>query len=166
MTDATTKPARYQRKPFFVDAMNVTATNFLAIAQWSKGIVHNKDGSAVEPGQDPNEQYIKINVDRPQNPRETRAYIGDWVVRTERGFKIYRRSQFLKFFVPVVDEAQPALVSPPAEEDHTPTETWIAKDQQQEFVPADDTERVDADAVGPVPGAMVHEAQPVEEVAP
>lgn len=84
----TIKTTRYARKPFEVDAVQVSAENFQEVAEWCGGEIKTF----------PNEQFIKIHVPRVLNERQTKAYIGDWVLKAGQGFKVYTNKGFLKSF--------------------------------------------------------------------
>lgn len=79
---------RFVRRIFYVDAVSVTEDNIADIAEWCKGTV-KADGA---------HSYIKVRVDRPVNGRQTKAFIGDWVVFAGRGFKVYTQKAFANSF--------------------------------------------------------------------
>ena len=82
---------KYTRKPFTVDAVQVTADNFGAVAEWCGGEVQAlSDGVS----------YIKVDVNRPITTRQTRAFLGDWILLAGRGFKVYTEKAFRTNFVP------------------------------------------------------------------
>lgn len=99
-TSITTK---YVRKPLFVDAVQVTEENFADIARWCFGEVGNIDESPVDRSADvqPSKQYIHVRVHNPKNPRQTKAFVGDWILYTERGYKVYTTKAFQANFDPV-----------------------------------------------------------------
>src|SRR5688500_11276036 len=81
---------KYVRKPFEIDAVQVTEENFSQVAEWSGGeTVQDAD----------NAQYIKVKVHHPLNTRQTRAYVGDWVLSSRKGFKVYTDTAFKSNFV-------------------------------------------------------------------
>lgn len=84
-------PAKYVRKPFAVEAVEVTTENIADVAEWCGGEVRASDGR--KPGQ-AQQQFIKVNVKRPLNDRQTRAYPGDWVLSAGTGFKVYTEKAF------------------------------------------------------------------------
>lgn len=98
------KPVKYMRKPFFVEAVEVTAENIAEVAQWCHGSLRQSAG----PGGRRPQKYIKVNVKRPLTPRQTMAYVGDWVVtasdQTIRGFKVYTPRAFEQSFDAVVED--------------------------------------------------------------
>lgn len=100
----TIQTARFARKPFEVEAVQVTAENFKDVAEWCGGEIKTF----------PNEEFIKIKVARVLNERQTKAFIGDWVLKAGQGFKVYTNKAFLKSFDPVevkaVYDEQDALI--------------------------------------------------------
>jgi hypothetical protein len=81
------KPTQYVRKPFYVDAVQVTLDNMPQVAKWCEGKV------IVE-----TPPYIKVRVKRPLAERQTRAFVGDWVLNSGNGYKVYTQSSFEKNF--------------------------------------------------------------------
>ena len=80
---------KFVRKPFDVEAVQVTEENFDAVVEWTAGQVEFKDDGT---------KYIRVRVHQPMNPEQTRAYIGDWVLYS-RGFKVYKDKAFRNNFV-------------------------------------------------------------------
>lgn len=80
---------KYTRRPFVVEAANVTAENMEEIALWCKGVVVSADDGA----------YVKVEVENPIGERQTRAYAEDWVLYAGTGFKVYKDRAFHKTFV-------------------------------------------------------------------
>lgn len=101
--DISTK--KYIRKPLVVDAVQVTAQNFEAMAQWCHGEIVCNDGSAAEQV-NPGNQHIRVRVHNPKTPRQTKAFVGDWILYTDRGYKIYTSKAFLSSFSEV-PESEP-----------------------------------------------------------
>lgn len=84
----------WQRKPFFVEAVQVTENNIEAITEWCKGrLMPIKDE-----GDNSNVRFIKVNVKNPMTARQTKAFPGDWVLRSGDSFKVYKHDSFLKVF--------------------------------------------------------------------
>ncbi len=95
----TIETNRYNRVPFPVDAVQVTEDNLEEIASWAEGqvktanrTVRDEDGKAT--GKKEKASYIAIETHRPLNERQKRAFIGDWVLKSESGFKIYTAKAF------------------------------------------------------------------------
>lgn len=106
--ESTSITRKYVRKPLYVDAVQVTEQNFADIARWCFGEVGNIDETPVDMTKpmDPSKQYIHVRVHNPKNTRQTRAFVGDWILYTERGYKVYTTKAFQANF-DLVDEAQP-----------------------------------------------------------
>lgn len=81
---------RYVRKAVYVDAVQVTDENFHELAEWCRGEIQN-DGS---------KQYIFVQVHTPRNPRQSMAFVGDWILSTENGYKVYTNYSFNENFTP------------------------------------------------------------------
>lgn len=78
----------YTRKPIKGLAVEVTAENMKDVSDWVDGeILEDKIGP-----------YIKVKVLRPQYERQTRAYVGDFVVLVKTSFKVYNPAAFKKSF--------------------------------------------------------------------
>ena len=91
---------KFARKPFFVDAVQVTEANMNDVAEWCKGTVITKN--------DKNEDvtpYIKVRVLRPVNEKQTKAYVGEWVLYAGQGFKVYTNTAMLKDFEVAEDDS-------------------------------------------------------------
>lgn len=86
----TLKTDKFARKPFYVDAIQVTGENMEAVAEWCQGNVVK-----AEP---PKASYIKVRVHRPMTPRQTQAFVGDWVLYAGTGFKVYNDRAFRNHF--------------------------------------------------------------------
>lgn len=96
------KTEKYVRKPLYVDAVRVTAENFEEILGWCQGDLGFIDGRITDApisDVDPETQYIRIRVHNPQSPRQTRAFVGDWILYTEKGYKIYTEKAFTENFL-------------------------------------------------------------------
>lgn len=83
----------YVRKSFDVEAIRVTNDNMRAVAEWCAGEVKAIGGHDGRYG-----PYIKVDVFRPINERQTQAFVGDWVLRMGTSFKVYTDSAFKKDF--------------------------------------------------------------------
>jgi hypothetical protein len=94
--EQTSITKRYVRKPLYVDAVEITEDNFHDIARWCFGEICNIDETPVDTNDPvmPSKQYIHVRVHNPKNPRQTRAYVGDWILYTERGYKVYATKAF------------------------------------------------------------------------
>lgn len=93
--------SKFVRKPFFVDAVLVTAENIRDVAEWCNGEVRIDDNSRA---------FIKVRVVRPLNERQTMAFVGDWVLYAGTGYKVYSSKAFVQVFEP----------APENDDDYTP----------------------------------------------
>ena len=97
---------QYIRKPLFVAAVRVTGANFDEIANWCQGEVQTDE----MPDGGTGKKYIRVRVHNPKNPRQTKAFVGDWLLYTERGYKVYTNKAFHASF----DEARQEVQTPAA----------------------------------------------------
>jgi hypothetical protein len=81
---------KYVRKPFEVEAVQVTPENIEAVAAWCGGTV-----SQEKPDGD---RHIEVKVHRPMTPRQSKAFLGDWVLFAGTGYKCYTPRAFEKSF--------------------------------------------------------------------
>jgi len=81
----------YVRKPFDVEAVEVTDENIEEVAEWCNGTV-------IAEGNENQKLFIKVRVARALNERQTKAYPGDWVLYAGTGFKVYTPKAFHKTF--------------------------------------------------------------------
>lgn len=91
----TVVATKYVRKPLYVDAVQVTEENFEAVAKWCMGDITRNDGAENPTYQgEPKAHHIRIRVHNPQSQRQTKAFVGDWILYTDRGYKIYTEKAF------------------------------------------------------------------------
>lgn len=84
----------FVRKQFPVQAVQVTPNNIDQLAESVKGEVKHdgdKEGNFSR-------TYIDVPVRKPLNKRQTQAYIGDWIVKQGRTFKVYSDKSFNQQF--------------------------------------------------------------------
>lgn len=86
MTETHLATTHFVRKPFYVDGIRVSKQNMEEVAAWCKGEI--KQTEPKDKGKRPS-PYIEVNVNKPLNERQKRAFIGDWVLEAENGFKVY-----------------------------------------------------------------------------
>ena len=77
--------AKYARKSFEVDAVQVGTENINDIAKWCDGEVRTNSKD---------EKYIKVRVHRALNERQTQAFVGDWILYSGTGYKVYTPRAF------------------------------------------------------------------------
>jgi hypothetical protein len=82
------KTHKFARKPFYVDSVRVSEENIDRVAEWCGGEVQTDEEG----------KHIKVKVHRPLTDRQTKAYIGDWVLFAGTGFKVYTPKAFDKSF--------------------------------------------------------------------
>lgn len=82
-------PTRYVRKPFEVEAVQVTTENMTDVADWCDGNIRHTAENAP---------FVKVEVHKPLTSRQTRAFVGDWVLFANRGFKVYTDKAFQSSF--------------------------------------------------------------------
>lgn len=95
----------FQRKPFEVEAVQITEDNFEKVAAWCSGsivTVQETRHQSLLPGNQ--KRYIQVPVARPLNKRQAEAYVGDWLLFASKGFKVYANRPFLKNFETVPEE--------------------------------------------------------------
>lgn len=92
----TIQPVEYVRKSFSVEGLQVTNENMSEVAEWCKGtVMFDDEGRNTYSG-----YYIKVDVSRALNERQSRAYPTDWVLRSGNGFKVYTTKAFDNSFEP------------------------------------------------------------------
>ena len=83
---------KYQRKPFTVEAVQVTEGNIMDLSDWCEGEIRNTANGGM---------FIKVHVHRPMSIRQTRAFVGDWILFSGKGFKVYPDKAFEANFAKV-----------------------------------------------------------------
>lgn len=94
------KTQSFQRKPFQVEAIQVTEENLTQVAEWCQGTLETEGDL---PGM---KQLIRVKVKHPLNARQTKAYVGDWVLKAGEGFKVYNQVAFDKSFEPTTAQSR------------------------------------------------------------
>lgn len=85
---------KFTRKPFEIDAVQVTPENLEEVAAWCQGEI------LAGESEDTAQRHIKVRVHRPLNDRQTKAYPGDWVLYAGKGYKVYTDKAFKTSFQP------------------------------------------------------------------
>jgi hypothetical protein len=88
----------FQRKPFIVQAVQVTLENMPEVVKWCGGNLRQDDL---------HRPYIKVEVHRAANAKQTMAYDGDWVLISATGARVYTDYAFNKSFEPMGAEVDP-----------------------------------------------------------
>lgn len=106
------EPSAYQRKPFRVQAIQVTDENLSDLAEWCGGAVRLE-----EDGFDGFKSYVDVPTTKATSRyrlQRVRAYVGDWLVRLteDNNFKIYKTRSFLEIFeeVPSDEKEEQAIL--------------------------------------------------------
>jgi hypothetical protein len=116
---------RYARIPFYVDGIQVTEENMEALAEFSRGDIRtDKDGR----------KYIKVPVQKPLGDRQTMAYVGDHLLYSATGFKIFTDFAFNKNFEEV-KETQNAFENAP-DGDQIAEDIERENEEDREIVPS------------------------------
>lgn len=96
------KTTKYIRKPLYVDAVQITVQNFSALAEWCQGEIRTNEGDELvisnQNGVNPVKHHIRLRVHNPKSIRQTQGYVGDWILYTARGYKIYTQKAFKTSF--------------------------------------------------------------------
>ena len=86
------KTELYGRKSFTVEAVKVTRENMEEVAAWCGGQIQ----TVTENGRE--KRFIKVEVKRALNENQTQAFCGDWVLKSDSGFKKYSHRAFVQSF--------------------------------------------------------------------
>lgn len=92
------KTTRYVRKPFYVDAIQVTEENIFEVAEWCGGSVRKTAPKSAPAGDTGEALYVKVNVAKPLNDRQTKAFVGDWILSAGNTYKVYSQKAFAGTF--------------------------------------------------------------------
>src|SRR5665811_2296227 len=95
----TLKTEKFARKPFYIDAVQVTDENLQEVADWCQGEVRTEVQAHSAPsGETGQAKYVKVRVHRALNERQTKAFVGDRVLYAGSGFKVYTEKAFENCF--------------------------------------------------------------------
>lgn len=97
-------PQKFVRKPFVVEAVEVTAENLEEVAAWCDGEIRTTKQVGEHTKTSYTVKYIKVKVKRALNDRQTKAFIGDRVLKAGTGFKVYTEQAFFNSFEKVLEE--------------------------------------------------------------
>jgi len=89
----------FERKPFYVEGARVTPGNIDKVAQWCSGTVEIERKVVDDHGTIMEQKYIHVETHQPMNDRQKMAFIGDRVLRSDKGFKVYSERAFQNAFV-------------------------------------------------------------------
>lgn len=144
---------RFIRKPLYVDAVRVTSQNFEVVAAWCDGEIQ-KETEGPRTGK----SYIRVRVQYPKSPRQSKAFVGDWVLYTETGYKVYTNPSFRKSF-----DAAPIKEERPATADEIREKLPNVQDKRPHVIEDARPESISAVAEEPSQETGV---QPIQEVRP
>ena len=85
----TLNVTKFIRKPLFVEGVQVTAHNMLAVADWCGGV--SLQTASKRP-------YVKLPNKTAAADRLSMAFAGDWVLKSDVGFKVYSKRSFERTF--------------------------------------------------------------------
>lgn len=89
--------AKFARKPFDVEAVQVTADNMEEVAKWCQGSIETEASDSEGSGL----RYVKVRVLRVLSEKQTKAFVGDWVLYAGTGYKVYTNKAFKNNFEPL-----------------------------------------------------------------
>lgn len=97
----TIQTTRYIRKPLYVEAIQIDESNFISLAEWCQGEIRTNGGDFLVDNRDkvdPKTQHIRLRVHNPKSIRQMQGHVGDWILYTDRGYKIYTQKAFKACF--------------------------------------------------------------------
>lgn len=103
--------SKFVRKPFLVDAVQVTAENMQDIAKWAMTEVRMTPSTYAHGGKKGAIPYVHIRVLRPLNEKQSMAFEGDWVLYAGTGYKVYSNKAFKETFDAASDGDNPYYVA-------------------------------------------------------
>ena len=80
---------RARRKDIYVDYVQVTSSNMADLAKWCKGKIRQTHSGA---------KYIYVDVLYPKEAKQSMAFVGDYLLSSDTGFKVYTERGFHKAF--------------------------------------------------------------------
>lgn len=86
--------AKYARNSFEVEAVQVTAENLNEVAEWCDGEVRY----TVDEERNIKDAHVKVKIPRVTRERQRQAFVGDWVLKSDSGFKVYTKAAFASCF--------------------------------------------------------------------
>lgn len=110
---------KFIRKPLYVDAVQLTLENFDEVVAWCQGEVRDYNDNPLDADRAKNqaiERYIFVRVHNPKTVRQSKAFVGDWLLYTERGYKVYTQKAFRNSFDKVPEQPGEPEPVPAAEE--------------------------------------------------
>ena len=97
-------PEIWVRNSFSVEAVQVTGENIRAVASWCEGSVGQTQSKTYP------KAYIGLCTVQYNKVRQTKAYVSDWILKTDEGFKHYRDQSFRTTYSKKVSKYDEVLV--------------------------------------------------------
>ena len=91
-TKVTLTVEKLSRKSFPVDGVRITSDNIEEVANWCDGEIRTEEYRGNE------QKFIKVRVHNALTERQTKGYIGDWVLYAGKGYKVYTDKALRKSF--------------------------------------------------------------------
>lgn len=82
------KTEKYARKPFIIEAVQVTEENMAEVAKWCGGTIETAERGSRKV------KFIQVPVSRPANERQKKAFVRDFVLYAGKGYKCYPPKAF------------------------------------------------------------------------
>lgn len=105
------KTQKYIRKPFPVEAIQVTNDNMNDVAVWCKGNLEWTPAQSAPAGDNGRRRFIRVPVFSAKSEQQTMAFDGYWVLKAGNSFKVYGNATFRKDFqIATKDESDVLIV--------------------------------------------------------
>lgn len=91
------------RNPFYVLAVQVTGENMELVRDWCSGTIYTVPEKEVAFPNEKPRRFIKVKVEAAKSERQTKAYVGDWVLKAGEGFKVYTNKAYMGGFIQLMD---------------------------------------------------------------
>jgi hypothetical protein len=85
------KTSSFVRKPLVVEGLQVNTHNMDEVAAWCGGSIEETPSER---------KFIKLHIKPSPMTRQNMAFVGDWVLKSDVGFKIYSKKAFERTFDP------------------------------------------------------------------
>lgn len=92
-------PETYERETFRVEAVRVTSTNMVEVAEWCGGRIVDSDGNG--------RRHIHVPTGKNEE-KIAHAFIGNWVTTlvNVRSFRVYKEKSFIESFRGIMSESE------------------------------------------------------------
>lgn len=95
-----------RRKTFGVEHVQVTTENMEEVAEWCEGQVLTFEAGPTDPQWRNGHKYIEVPVKNPMSDRQKQAFVGDRVLKSTSGYKVYGEKAYANTFEDVEESAQ------------------------------------------------------------